>query len=34
MAAKKVPSPTWYDFLWFAFGTYFTLNRGGNPSEG
>jgi len=31
MAARKVPSPTWYDFLWFAFGTYFTLNRGGSP---
>lgn len=29
MSAKKIPSPTWYDFLWFAFGTYFTLNRGG-----
>ncbi len=28
VASKKVPSPTWYDFLWFAFGTYFTLNRG------
>lgn len=28
MASKKIPSPTWYDFLWFAFGTYFALNRG------
>jgi hypothetical protein len=28
IASKKVPSPAWYDFLWFAFGTYFTLNRG------
>ncbi len=27
LATRKVPSPTWYDFLWFAFGTYFTLNR-------
>jgi hypothetical protein len=36
MAAKKAPSPTWYDFLWFAFGTYFTLNRDvspGGPAE-
>jgi hypothetical protein len=31
IAARKVPSPTWYDFLWFAFGTYFTLNRGASP---
>jgi hypothetical protein len=30
LATRKVPSPTWYDFLWFAFGTYFTLNRGAN----
>jgi Heavy metal associated domain 2 len=28
IASRKVPSPTWYDLLWFAFGTYFTLNRG------
>jgi hypothetical protein len=34
VAAKRVPSPAWYDFLWFAFGTYFTLNQGGNSSEG
>ncbi len=27
IASKQVPGPTWYDFLWFAFGTYFTLNR-------
>jgi hypothetical protein len=31
IAARKITSPTWYDFLWFAFGTYFTLNRGGSP---
>jgi hypothetical protein len=31
VASRKVPSPTWYDFLWFAFGTYFTLNRGQDP---
>jgi hypothetical protein len=31
VASRKVPSPTWYDFLWFAFGTYFTLNRGQGP---
>jgi len=27
LLGKKVPSPSWYDYLWFAFGTYFTLNR-------
>jgi Heavy metal associated domain 2 len=27
IASRRIPSPSWYDFLWFAFGTYFTLNR-------
>jgi hypothetical protein len=27
IASKKLTSPAWYDFLWFAFGTYCTLNR-------
>jgi len=27
IATKKLTSPAWYDFLWFAFGTYCTLNR-------
>jgi hypothetical protein len=31
VAARKVPSPTWYDFLWFSFGTFFTLNRTSAP---
>jgi hypothetical protein len=33
VASRKVPSPTWYDFLWFAFGTYFTLNRAHSHEE-
>jgi hypothetical protein len=33
IASRKVPSPAWYDFLWFAFGTYFTLNRGSGPDR-
>ncbi|HEX8203583.1 MAG TPA: hypothetical protein VF590_24115 [Isosphaeraceae bacterium] len=24
---KKLPVPTWYDLLWFAFGTFLMLNR-------
>jgi hypothetical protein len=28
VASKKLTGPAWYDFLWFAFNTYFTLNRG------
>ena len=24
---KKLALPTWYDFLWFAFGTFVALNR-------
>jgi hypothetical protein len=24
--SEKLPSPAWYDFLWFALGTYFMLN--------
>jgi hypothetical protein len=27
LVAQKVPFPAWYDLLWFAFGTYFMLNR-------
>jgi hypothetical protein len=33
IASKKLITPAWYDFLWFAFGTYFTLNRGVAPEE-
>ena len=33
IASKKVISPAWYDYLWFAFGTYCTLNRGMPPGE-
>jgi hypothetical protein len=31
IASKKLTSPAWYDFLWFAFGTYCTLNRSPAP---
>ena len=24
---KKLAVPTWYDLLWFAFGTFLMLNR-------
>jgi hypothetical protein len=27
IASKRLIGPAWYDLLWFAFGTYFTLNR-------
>jgi hypothetical protein len=27
LTARKVLAPTWYDLLWFSFGTFFTLNR-------
>jgi hypothetical protein len=30
--SEKLPAPTWYDFLWFALGTYFMLNP--KPGEG
>ncbi len=26
LTSEKLVSPTWYDFLWFALGTYFMLN--------
>lgn len=29
LAAERLIFPQWYDYLWFAFGTYYTLN----PSE-
>ena len=31
IASKKLTSPAWYDFLWFAFGTFCTLNRSQPP---
>jgi hypothetical protein len=27
LVAKTVPFPAWYDLWWFAFGTFFLLNR-------
>jgi cation transport ATPase len=27
MVSEKTVLPSWYDYLWFAFGTYFALNR-------
>jgi isoamylase len=27
LVAKTVPFPAWYDLWWFAFGTFFMLNR-------
>jgi hypothetical protein len=27
LASKKVVSPSWHEYLWFAFSTYFILNR-------
>jgi hypothetical protein len=30
--SDKLAPPTWYDFLWFAFGAYFMLNP--RPGEG
>jgi hypothetical protein len=33
--AKKIAAPSWYDYLWFAFGTFFTLNRAtGQEADG
>lgn len=32
LITEKVPFPHWYDFLWFAFGSYFMLNR--SPTSG
>jgi Heavy metal associated domain 2 len=29
LMAEKVAFPTWYDLLWFAFGTFFMLNPQG-----
>ena len=26
LASEKLPFPAWYDFLWFAFGTFVALN--------
>lgn len=31
--SHKLTSPTWYDFLWFALGTYFMLNPKPNEKQ-
>jgi hypothetical protein len=31
LVSDKVRSPAWYDFLWFAFGTFIALNPAGEP---
>jgi hypothetical protein len=33
ITARKVVAPTWYDFLWFSFGTFLMLNRNQSPAE-
>jgi hypothetical protein len=32
IASKQLTSPAWYDFFWFAFGTFATMNRGLAPA--
>src|SRR5689334_2730228 len=31
-ASDTVRAPTWYDLLWFGFGTFVMLNAGGEPA--
>lgn len=33
LKSDKLASPTWYDFLWFALGTYFMLNPKPNENQ-
>ena len=33
LIGKRITSPNWYDFLWFAFGTFCTLNRTPSPGK-
>lgn len=33
LLVSERPLPTWYDYLWFAFGSYMMLNRGPSPPE-
>lgn len=32
MVGKRLAAPQWYDYLWFAFGTFFTLNGAARTS--
>ena len=34
VAGDSVRTPTWYDFLWFGFGTFVMLNAGGGAAPG
>jgi hypothetical protein len=33
VVSKPLPVPTWYDFLWFALGTFVMLNRNAVDGE-
>jgi hypothetical protein len=33
ITSRKLVAPTWYDFLWFSFGTFLMLNRNQAPAE-
>jgi hypothetical protein len=34
IASEKLPFPAWYDFLWFAFGTFVALNPASSTAPG
>ena len=31
LVSEKILSPSWHDYLWFSFSTYFILNRTNSP---
>jgi hypothetical protein len=33
LVTEKTVFPSWYDYFWFAFSTYFILNRAETPSD-
>jgi hypothetical protein len=33
LVSEKTLFPSWHDYLWFAFSTYFILNRVDSPQE-
>lgn len=33
LVSDVLAAPKWYEFFWFAFGAYYTLNKPENPGE-
>jgi Heavy metal associated domain 2 len=33
LISEQLKAPSWYEYFWFAFGTYYTLNKPESPGD-